>query len=990
MTSVRLTFSISIAVLSFLAAETASAQSLTEETVAGLYFRDIGPVTMSGRVVDLAVVESDPAKFYVASATGGVWKTTDNGIRFTAIFADEATHSVGAIAVHQVDTNVVWVGTGERASRQSSSWGDGVYKSTDGGDTWTNMGLHDSHHIGRIAIHPSNSDIVFVAAMGHLWGPNEERGLYRSMNGGATWERVLSGDENTGAVDVAIDPSDPSVMYAAMYQRRRRPYGFHGGGPGSGLYKSTDGGSTWRELTRDLPAGDYGRIGISIYRTDPNIVYVSVEQGWRYNASTAYTERRAGIYRSEDKGESFEHMSDWNPRPMYASQILVDPSDDQRIYMLNRYSFSDDGGRTFTSPRQSLHGDDRLVWVNPNDSRHVMKADDGGLGISYDRGLHWLYATHLPISQWYRISYDMREPYWVYGGLQDNGSWMGPNANYRAEGILLDEWIRTGGGDGFVNYIDTTDNRTLYTESQYLGLSRLDIVTHQRQWIRPGDSIGAIADRRNWDAWGLGISEPELGNAMAPANWDGPFFLSPHNTNTIYAGTNQVWKSTDRGSSWTSLGDLTTGVNRRELRIMGERAHDSIPSLDDGIPYYPTVSVLAESPLRQGLLYAGTDDGNVQVSRNDGADWSNVTDNVPGLHESSWISGVEPSRHDEGTVYLAVNNYRNNDFTNYLYRSTDYGTTWNAITGNLPADRVLRTVKEDPTNADVLYLGSELGLFYTNDGGANWVALGGNLPTVAVNDLTIHPRDNDLIIATHGRGVWILDNIAALQTLSEDVLNSDAHLFEIQTASAIRYSRLGAHTGDMIFRGTNPPAGAVIDYYVSEDPDSGAVAIAITDEDGNSVAELDAGDAHAGINRIIWNLRHSSGEARMEGPWVLPGRYTVQLSIGGNEITREVVVENDPRIEVSADELETWHALAMELWTMGIDNAGVVRRINERAQIDPRHSDTATQAREVQSRLMRLYSQVVDWPGNPTADQQTQRTYLRDWTARLARIAASF
>ena len=400
---------------------------VTTQHLDALRLRNIGPATMSGRIVDLAVHEADPVTFYVASATGGVFKTTDNGITLVPVFEHEGTHSVGAIALHPRDTSIVWVGTGERANRQSSSWGDGVYRSTDGGASWTNMGLRESRHIGRIALHPDDPDLVYVAAMGHLWGPNDERGLYRSADGGETWQPILQVDENTGVVDVALDPGDPGTVYAATYQRQRRPWGFHGGGPGSALYRSTDGGDSWDRLsgpgvTRGLPEGVLGRIGISIDRSDPRIVYASVEQGYRYNASTAYTERRAGIYRSEDRGETWEHMSDWNPRPMYASQILVDPSDDQRVYMMNSYSFSDDGGRTFTVPPQSLHGDDRMVWVNPADSRHVMKADDGGLGISYDRGLNWLYISDLPVSQYYRVSVDMAQPYNVYGGLQDNGS----------------------------------------------------------------------------------------------------------------------------------------------------------------------------------------------------------------------------------------------------------------------------------------------------------------------------------------------------------------------------------------------------------------------------------------------------------------------------------------------------------------------------------------------------------------------------------------
>ncbi|MDE2652953.1 MAG: hypothetical protein OXI71_03970, partial [Gemmatimonadota bacterium] len=667
-----------------------SAQATTAQLDA-LRPRNIGPAVMSGRIVDLAVAEADPIKFYVASATGGVFKTGDNGITLTAVFENEGTHSVGAIALHQRDTSIVWVGTGERANRQSSSWGDGVYKSTDGGATWTNVGLRDSHHIGRIALHPDDTELVYVAAMGHLWGPNEERGLYRSRDGGMTWQPILQIDEHTGAVDVALDPADPSIVYAATYQRERRPWGFHGGGPGSALYRSTDGGDSWERLSgpgiaRGLPEADIGRIGISIYRSDPRIVYASVEQGYRYNASTAYTERRAGIYRSEDRGETWELMSDWNPRPMYASQPLVDPSDDQRIYMMNSYSFSDDGGRTFTSPPQSLHGDDRMVWVNPADSRHVMKADDGGLGISYDRGLNWLYISDLPVSQYYRVSVDMATPYNVYGGLQDNGSWVGPSETYRLAGILNSDWTRLGGGDGFINLVDTTSNTIVYTESQYLGLSRVNMRTGERTSIRPGDPIGHIGGRRNWETWReVGAFDSQrLGNAMAPANWDGPFIISPHDASALYAGTNILWKTTDRGDSWQELGDLTTGTDRRTLPIMGQMPHDYTPSLDDGIPYWPTISSVAESPLAQGLLYVGTDDGRFHVSRDGGATWTDVaardaTDSdgparaiatgFPGLPPGAWVSWIEPSRHDEARVYAVWNNYRNDDYANYLYRS---------------------------------------------------------------------------------------------------------------------------------------------------------------------------------------------------------------------------------------------------------------------------------------------------------------------------------
>ena len=976
----------------------------------GLRARNIGPASMSGRIVDLAVIDADPTTFYVASATGGVFKTSDNGITLTAVFENEGTHSVGDIAVHQRDTAVVWVGTGERASRQSSSWGDGVYKSTDGGESWSNMGLEDSHHIGRIALHPEDSDVVYVAAMGHLWGPNEERGLYKSTDGGESWVRILEGDPNTGAVDVALDPSNPETVYAALYQRRRRPWGFHGGGPGSGLFKSTDGGASWRELTAEsgngLPDGELGRIGISIYRSDPRIVYASVEQGFRYNASTAYGERRAGVYRSEDHGETWEHMSDWNPRPMYASQILVDPSDDQRIYMVNAYSFSDDGGKTFTVPRQSLHGDDRLVWVNPADSRHVMKADDGGLGISYDRGLSWLYISDLPVSQYYRVTVDMAVPYRVYGGLQDNGSWMGPSETYRSAGILNEDWIRLGGGDGFLNVPDTTNNHIVYTESQYLGLSRIDTRTGERTAIRPGDPTGHISARRNWETWkDLDAEEQRLGNAMAPANWDGPFLLSAHDASTIYAGTNILWKSTDRGNTWLALGDLTTGVDRRTLPIMGERPHELTLSLDDGIPYYPTISAVAESPLSPGLLYAGTDDGRFHVSATDGADWDDVTDAFPGLPQGAWVSGIEPSRHDVARVYAVWNNYRNDDFANYLFVSEDRGETWSDVTGDLPADKVLRTVREDLRNPEVLFLGAEIGLYYSFNRGDTWTEIRSGMPTLAFNDLVIHPRDNDLVLGTHGRGVWIIDQINALQELTPEIMASEVHLFTVEPAVQIRRRNEGAHTGDVYYRGENPPVGALLDYWLAEEADSGAVHIRVVAEDGTEVSALEGGP-RAGLNRVVWNLRHQADGQQTGGgffggpqaPLVVPGDYTVTVEVGGASSSQTVRVMEDPRIEASPAVRIAWTGTLLDLAELR-EEAREELRLVEEALEDVDESDTgdrATKLRDLNRELSELSSRIGRLMGAAqgvvaplTQDQETQRAYYVEMVATLRAESAA-
>ncbi|WP_268121814.1 WD40/YVTN/BNR-like repeat-containing protein [Roseivirga pacifica] len=1000
------------ALLAILAITTTHAQQLTSEMLNGLKLRNIGPATMSGRIVDLAVVESDLYTFYAATSTGGVWKTTNNGITFEPVFEKEGTHSVGDIAVHQAQPNIVWVGTGERANRQSSSWGDGVYKSHDGGKTWTNMGLKDSHHIGRIVLHPTDTNIVYVAAMGHLWGPNEERGLYKSTDGGNTWDRLIYVDEDTGVVDVAMDPEDSNILYAATYQRRRRPYGFDGGGPGSALHKSTDGGKTWKELTNGLPEGEYGRIGITIYRKNPDVVFISLEQGFQYNASTAYNERRAGLYRSKDKGESWEHMSDWNPRPMYASQPLVDPSDESRVYMMNQYSYSSDSGRTFTAPRQSLHGDDRIIWVNPNDSRHVIKGDDGGIGISYDRGIKWLYVSNLPLSQYYRVSVDMAKPYNVYGGLQDNGSWVGPSETYRRDGIINADWKRLGGGDGFLNLAHHTNSDLVYTESQYLGLARLDMNTGQRQSIRPGDPQGKIGARRNWDAWGPGVPEPELGNAMAPGNWDGPFFLSYHDPHTIYAGTDQLWKSTDNGATWKSLGNLTTKVNRRELKIMGRRADEHTPSLDDGIPYYPTLTAIAEDKHKPGMLYAGTDDGLLQVSWDDGQTWNDVSGQLKGLPKETWINTFETSSHTAGTAYVAINNYRNNDFNNYVYKTTDFGKTWTSIEGDLPADRVARTLREDPKNPNLLYLGTELGLFISNNGGKNWVELKSNMPTLPFNDLVIHPRDNDLVLGTHGRGVWILDEISALQELTPEVLSQQAALFSIGEAEQINYTNDGAHTGDMYYRGENPRYGAKIDYYLKSEVSKENIKLEVFDLSGKLVQTLNPTNK-AGLHRVHWNLQHESLKAtnsrpnsngrrrgyQMGGPVVMPGVYVAKLTVNGQQYEQSFKVSDDPRLNIDIDVRREWNESLFKitsLYEQVIDEMKATQLVGwkvDELKKDGVSLDEKTLApldeinrkyNELFSRTRSLYFEVSSYIGPWTTDQHAQFSYYTSMISKLA------
>ena len=876
-----------------------------------------------------------------------------------------------------------------------------MYKSTDGGKTWVNVGLQTSMHIGRIQLHPTDPNTAWVAAQGSVWGPGGERGLFKTTDGGRTWTHVLTGDDDTGVTDVAIDWNDPNVLYAATYQRRRSAYGFDGGGPGSALWKSTDGGETWSKLTGNgLPAGEYGRIGIAVYRKNPRIVVVSIEQGARYNASTAYIQRKAGVYRSDDAGATWTFMSDWNPRPMYASQPIIDPNDDKRIYMLNAYSFSDDGGKTFTAPRTTTHGDDRFVWVNPKDGRHVIKLDDGGIGISYDRGRSFLFVSSLPLSQFYRVAVDNAVPFNVYGGLQDNGCWMGPSASWTTSGILNEHWSRLCGGDGFWVVPNPKNPRTVYSASQFLGLQKNDTRTWQVQDLRPGDSTGRIGGRRNWETWGKPGATQVLGNAMHPANWDSPIVISPHDTNTLYVGMQHLFTSKDGGVTWKSLGDMTTGVDRSTLPLMGRKPNENTLSLDDGVPYFPGVTALAESPLVKGLLYVGTDDGRFRISRNGGLTWTDAQAKLPGLPKDSWFAGVEPSRHVAGTVYVVADNHRSNDMTNYVYRSTDYGTTWTRVEGDLPPNRVARTIREDVRNPRLLYLATEFGMFLSPNAGANWLPLRMNMPLMPFNDMVIHPRDNALVLGSHARGVWVLDQINALQELTTEVAASAAHLFSMQPAHQIRTTNLRPHTGDMIFRGENPANGALVDYWLRDD--GAAVTLTVHDSTGRLVQSL-APSTQRGVNRVVWNLRHADlpvrsggGEDDDEGPrpttpgpLVLPGTYTVRLAHAGRTMEQKVVVRDDPRLTVTRAQRAAWTAFHRDVANLVMSFAEVATRVRGLSGAETQTRDLKRQAAELQSRLTTLYSAVARWTGTPTADQRSQLRYYTRMAAELERASAS-
>ena len=907
------------------AAQPAAAQKTDyKAALENLHWRELGPAIMGGRIDDFAVADGTPQTVYVGVASGGVWKTINQGVTWEPLFDKQSVSTIGAISVAPSDPSILWAGTGEVNNRQSSSWGDGVYKSTDAGKTWSNMGLADTFHIGRIAIHPANPSVVYVAAEGRLWGPGKERGVYKTTDGGRTWTQSLSINDDTGVSDIAMDPHSPDTLYAAAYERRRTPFGYNGGGPGSAIYKTTDGGATWKKLTKGLPyndGGDTGRIGLAIYLRNPNIVYALVQHP------------KGGIYRSDDKGESWTRMSETNPRPSYYSQVRIDPSNDLRIWVLGApLQYSEDGGKTFVTTRGArIHGDYHGMWIDPANSNHMIAGTDGGIHWSWDSGRSWDYINTIPLGQFYEIGLDMRTPWWVCGGLQDNGSWCGPSSTPYQEGITNDDWFRVGGGDGFYAAVDPTDSTTVYTESQDGNISRRDTRTTESRFIRPYFKEGDPPYRFQWNS---------------------PVIISAHDHNTIYYGGNFLFKSTDRGDTWTKLGgDLTTGVDRGKLPILGKVGDKDTLSRNDGVQDYPTITTVSESPASSSVLWVGTDDGNLQVSRDGGQTWKNVSDRVPGVPKGTYVSRVVAARASEGAAYVTFDGHRSNDFSVYLFMTTDYGETWTSISNGLPANRgTLHVIREHPRNPNLLFAGTEYGVFVSFDRGANWQSLKANLPTVPVDDIQIHPRDNDLVLGTHGRSIWVMDDITPLVQLNKEILDSNLHLFDVRSTIEWRMYGNKGNTGHKWFAAQNPPYGALIQFYLKAAPDEKEpVKISVLDSAGKLIREIrcsaraaDAPPARRfgvtpcepkpGINRTNWDLRYSpwaeptaqqlqAMEAGFgfgpRGPLVEPGRYTVKITAGKEEATQSVEVLDDPRIKATPADRAARHDAIMKLYDLG-------------------------------------------------------------------------
>ncbi len=821
-----------------------------------LHFRSIGPAIMSGRISDFAVYEANPAIFYVGTAHGGVWKTTSNGAQFMPLLQDRGLLSIGAVAVQQSNPNVVWVGTGESNNRQSTSWGEGVYKSTDGGKTFTHVGLRESKHINRIVIDPRNPDVVFVAATGPLFGPGGERGLFKTTDGGKTWKAVIKGDADTGANDVRISYSDPDVMYASMYQRRRTACCVNGGGPGSAIFKSTDGGETWTKLTGGLPASPLGRISLDVYRGSSNIVYAEIEgagaagegpapaAGAGGGRGGAAATGPSGLYRTDDGGASWRKVSSVNPRPLYFSQVRIDPKTPDRVYEGGvKMQMTVDGGRTMeTSASLAIHDDIHAIWVDPNNSEHVLIGGDGGIGVSYDMAKTWIFEANLPVGLFYHVGYDMEIPYNVCGGMQDNYDWCGPSATRQAVGILNSDWFQIATGDGFVSVPDLNNSKIIYTETQDGNMQRRDKITGESKSIRPGP---------------LNVTPAPAKGEAYRWEWDTPIIISPNDNGTLLVAANRVFKSTDRGDSWTVISpDLTSNSNRDTITTMGLKGADITVSKNDGVSQWPAIVTLAESHRQPGVYYAGTDDGNVSVSRDGGKSWQNITKNLPGFPAGGWVSKVAPSRYDAGTVYVTVDNHRLNDYDTYIWASNDFGATFHSLKNNLHGESV-KTLTEDQRNQDVLYIGTETGIFLSLDRGKSWSRFKANLPTVRVDEITLHPRDNAMLVATHGRALWILDHLEPIQEYTASKAAGDAKLFSVPTALEWKSkNNLNEEFwGHQYFIGENPSFDALINYQVNKAlPD---LKFRITDGGGKLVRELTAvsRQMQPGIQTICWDMR---------------------------------------------------------------------------------------------------------------------------------------
>jgi photosystem II stability/assembly factor-like uncharacterized protein len=880
-------------------AEAQAAYRFDSATISGLPARNIGSATMSGRIAALDAVEEDGRiTVFVGAASGGVWKSVNGGTTYKPVFDRQDVQSIGAVAIDPSNAKTVWVGTGEAWLRNSVSVGDGVYKSTDGGENWSNVGLKDSEHIAKILVNPKDGNDVLTCATGHLWDDNDERGVFRTTDGGKSWNKVLAGaNGSSGCAMIARSKQDPATIYAAMWDFRRQGWTFRSGGPGSGVFKSTDGGAHWSEIddrnAKGLPPKPWGRVALQVAESKPNVVYANIE-----------AEKGRGLYRSDDGGATWTTLDASNFmvwRPFYFGNLIVDPKDENKIFKPDLILLlSNDGGKTFNMVSGSDHGDFHDVWINPKNTNLVIAGDDGGLWRSEDGGNRWKHQMNLPVSQFYHVSTDNADPYHVYGGLQDNSSWVG-DSSYPG-GVTNSRWENMYGGDGFWMFEDPSDPAYLYAEAQGGEIGRINRYTHETRDLHP---------------W------PNYGEGKLRFNWNTPIHMSPNEKGTIYIGAQFLFRSRDQGQSWERISpDLTT--NDPEKQKQEESGGVTVDN--SSAEMYTTIYSISESPKDGKVIWVGTDDGNVQITRDGAKTWTNVVGNVPGLGKNSWVSTIEASRFDAATAYATFDRHSFGDMKPYAYKTTDYGQTWTPLAAVESGVRgYAHVIKEDIVNRNVLFLGTEFGLFISVDGGQKWAQYkGSDFPSVPVDDLVVQPREGDLVVATHGRGIWVVDDISPLRALTPEVMGQEAKL--LPGRPSIQYMDVsgGWPEGDETFRGRNRPAEAQITYYQKGRHIFGDLKIEIFDQDGKLVDSV-AGSKHRGLNRAGWAMHMKppavppAASALFEaaqGPRVLPGKYTVKLTKGDHTYTEELDVAIDPRAKYSLEERRAQFDAAMKVYRL--------------------------------------------------------------------------
>ena len=868
-----------------------------------LTFRGIGPANMMGRATDVEGVPGDPDIVYVGTASSGVWKTINGGTTWTPLFERQPTLSIGDIALEPGNPSVVYVGTGEANVRNSVSFGRGMYKSTDGGASWRFIGLGDTRHIARVQVSPADPRTVYVCAVGHIGGPNAERGVFVSRDAGESWTKTLHVDDRHGCADLDVDPKNPNIVHATTWHFDRKQWTFTSGSAQSGIYRSVDAGRTWTRATGGLPTL-MGRIGIKVAPSNPNVVYAIAEA------------REGYVWRSDDAGVTWRMTSDNSAtlcRGFYYADLRVDPTNADRVYSIAcQLSQSIDGGRTFTQFSRTVHGDHHGIWIDPLDPKRMWQVNDGGIAVSHDMGATWHFPQAFALSQFYQLHADDREPfYFLGGGLQDNGNWLGPNRTREPQGILTDDWRLVSYGDGYYQTSHPEDPDLIVSESQGGWIYRTDMRTLEQQDISP-------QPRRN-DGGPVNGLEYRF-------NWNAPMVASPHDGRVLYFGAQVLFRSKDFGSTWDIISpDLTRNDKSRQGFAGGPVLLEATTA-----EYYNTLYSITESPVQRGLIWVGTDDGNLQLTRDDGRTWTRVDRNLPGVGAEAVVSHIEASRTAACTAYATFERHFMDDYKPYAFRTADCGATWTNISGNLPDGSYLQVLREDPKNPQVLYAGTEAGLFVSLTGGGNWFRLGGNLPAVPVHEILVHGRENDLIVGTHARGIWILDDASVIQQLATAAAAPRPHLFSMRTAT--RFATKTTKTpslGDALYRGQNPPYGAIIRYHLATRPDSATpVRIEVRDSSGALVRVLPNAPRLAGINTTSWNLAYDAPRQRKaidpsdpaiqffgppSGPRVLPGRYSVRLVVGDQQVEQPLTVRLDPTVTVTPVALREQFTLAMQL-----------------------------------------------------------------------------